>query len=72
VAVVDRIRFAVRQLLDCPLAGRLVPELRSVTYREVIAGRYRIIYRFDAQADRVIVLAVVHGARQLPPIEERE
>jgi plasmid stabilization system protein ParE len=33
--------------------------------REVIEGAYRIIYRI--LLDRVDVVAVIHGARELPP-----
>lgn len=42
-----------------------MPEYEDENVREVIEGRYRIIYRI--LSDRVDVVAVIHGARELPP-----
>lgn len=63
---VERIRGVVGRLATFPLSGRMVPELPAGTYREVIVGRYRAIYRYQTEADLVLVLAVVHGSRTLP------
>ncbi|MGH7567161.1 MAG: type II toxin-antitoxin system RelE/ParE family toxin [Gemmatimonadota bacterium] len=46
-------------------SGRMVPEYEADDVREVIEGSYRIIYRI--LTDRVDVVAVIHGARELPP-----
>ena len=43
----------------------MVPEFEAPDIQEVIEKPYRIIYR--VRADRIDVLAVVHGAQQLPP-----
>ncbi|MBI3892295.1 MAG: type II toxin-antitoxin system RelE/ParE family toxin [Candidatus Wallbacteria bacterium] len=64
-AVVDRVLSAVSRLTEFPESGRAVPEFRGSAYREMIAGSYRAIYRFDERSGRVLVLAVVHGRRQL-------
>lgn len=48
-----------------PMAGRMVPEFQAHDIREVIERPYRIIYRIKPQ--KIDVLAVVHGARQLNP-----
>lgn len=67
---VDRIHAGVRRLENFPRSGRLVPEPKRVRYREVLVGSYRVVYRYDEQTDRVLVLAVVHGSRQLPPLSD--
>ena len=40
--------------------GRVVPETRTQCIREVFVFRYRLMYR--TSADRVEILAVLHGA----------
>ena len=45
----------------------MLPEYELNAVREVIEGRYRIIYLVEAT--QVQVLAVIHGAREpLPPL----
>lgn len=63
-AVVRGLLSAARLLADFPLMGRVVPEWQTETVRERIVYPYRLIYRVSA--DRVDVLAVIHGARLLP------
>jgi plasmid stabilization system protein ParE len=63
--VTGQLVATVRHLRDYPLVGRIVPELRRTTIREVIHGAYRIVYRVTPSA--VEILAVVHGAREFPP-----
>jgi plasmid stabilization system protein ParE len=41
--------------------GRIVPELDDPVIREVFVYRYRLLYRIEA--DRVVVIAFLHGAR---------
>lgn len=55
---VDRLTRVSQQIADFPYSGRMVPEYESDLVREVIYGRYRIIYTIKtAQID---VLAVIH------------
>lgn len=68
--MVDRLTRRSQQIADFPQSGRMVPEYRAVDLREVIEGPYRLIYRIKPV--QVDVLAVVHGARQLPPEPEFE
>lgn len=67
---VRRIRASVARLAKFPLSGRVLPEFLGSDYREVIVGQYRIVYRYLAERNLVLVLAVVHGSRFLPPIME--
>ena len=63
--VVDRLTRRSEQIAKFPRSGRMVPEYEAPDVREVIERPYRIIYR--VKADRIDVLAVVHGAQRLPP-----
>jgi toxin ParE1/3/4 len=62
--MVDRITRRAEQCGKFPLAGARVPEFDD-DVREVLELPYRIIYRI--RAERLDVIAVIHGARLLPP-----
>ena len=68
--LVRSVRSAAERLEKFPESGRLVPELPGSRYREVIVSPYRIIYRYAEDKERVWVLAVIHGSRLVPPIQE--
>lgn len=63
--MVDRITRRSEQIALYPEAGRRVPEYDTPEIREVIEWPYRIIYR--SSPDRIDIVAVIHGARELPP-----
>ena len=66
LAVLEQVGRRCQALVTLPERGRIVPELRAVdvlTYREIIEGPWRIVYRYDA--DRVYVTAVLDGRRDL-------
>ncbi|MBN2384921.1 type II toxin-antitoxin system RelE/ParE family toxin [bacterium] len=54
-----------------PLCGRIVPEFNDENIREKFHYNYRIIYRTLTKGD-VEILAVVHGARELPKAFEEK
>ena len=58
-----RLNQRVTQLETFPESGRWVPEDPTETYRELIFGNYRIIYRHAAGT--VTIVTVIHGARIL-------
>ena len=60
---VRKIVEAVEKAATFPRVGRKVPEAEDDTIREMIFGKYRIIYRIEES--RVLVLMVIHGARDL-------
>jgi addiction module RelE/StbE family toxin len=62
--MVDRITARSQQLETHPESGERVAEYNLPQIRQIIEGPYRIIYRVAASS--VDVLAVIHGARQLP------
>ena len=64
--VLDRLEERAESLEVAAERGRVVPELRAVDvhqYRELIERPWRIVYRIEA--DRVLVLAVLDGRRDL-------
>ncbi len=52
----------VELLQDHPMLGSVVPEDDTNTYREILQGNYRIIYRIDEQT---IYLVTLHHASRL-------
>ena len=63
--MVDRITARSKQIGDFPESAPVVAEYADPAVREVLEGAYRVIYR--VQANTVVVLAVIHAARLLPP-----
>lgn len=61
---VDKLTRRVEQLADHPRSGRLVPKYDDENLRELIMHPYRLIYRI--RPDRIDIIAVFHGAQQLP------
>lgn len=59
----DRVTERLSQLEAFPDSGRIVPEFDDRVFRELVEGDYRIVY--ERFADRVEVIAVVHGSRSL-------
>ena len=55
---IDGVFNSVRQLADFPESGRVVPEVGRPEIRELIYGRYRVIYRLEAK--RISILTVRH------------
>jgi len=53
-------------LAEFPQMGRMVPELKDQSLRELILGQYRLIYRHDPTLHRVAILTLLHGARRFP------
>lgn len=62
--MVDRITRRTKQLAQFSRLGAVVPEYEDEAIRELFEHPYRIIYRVGT--DRVVILTVVHGSRQLP------
>jgi len=64
-SMVERIFARTERLTDSPQLGAEVPEFDDTSLRELLESPYRIVYQVYAQ--RVDVVAVVHGARRMPP-----
>jgi len=50
--------------------GRIVPELGNPDIRELLIREYRLIY--NIKQPQVVILALVHGARDLKALWEKE
>ncbi len=62
-SVVKEIVRATLILRNFPNSGRMVPEFQNPRVREVLAYSYRILYKIEEE--QVLILAVVHGKRNL-------
>ena len=65
-----RIRDAARSLETFPERAGIVTEIGSPDIREILVGRYRMIYQI--RESNVSILAFVHGARDLKGTWERK
>ena len=64
---VDTVFSKVDQLKSFPESGRIVPEIDSKDFRELIYGNYRIIYRLEKI--QVSIFTIRHG-KQILPLDE--
>lgn len=53
----------VERLETSPKIGRIVPEINSESFRELIYGNYRIIYRIEKE--QLAILTIHHGKQLL-------
>jgi plasmid stabilization system protein ParE len=65
-ALVRDARVAARSLRTLSERGRIVPEARSPSVREIPVKSYRLIYWVAPKT--VTILAFVYGARDLPTL----
>ena len=59
-----------RSLNEFSERGRIVPELGDPKIRELLIRDYRLIYSIEQSS--VVILALVHGARDLKALWEKE
>ena len=64
--LIERIIGRVDQLEVFPNSGRIVPEFNSELIRELIAGRYRIVYKVNN--DHIGIVRVHHSSMELDNI----
>jgi toxin ParE1/3/4 len=68
-AVATRIIQMARSIESFPWMGRVVPELEDEKIRERLVYSYRVVYQ--VQATRILIVAVIHGARLIESISDR-
>jgi toxin ParE1/3/4 len=66
----DRLIGSVEKLESSPLLGRIVPEFNQDRPRELIFRGYRVVYSVEVSS--VTILRVVHGARDMRRLADRE
>jgi addiction module RelE/StbE family toxin len=62
--MVDRLTRRSQKLADHPLLGAKAKKYEDQDIREVVVRKNRMFYR--VKADQIDILAVIHGAQQLP------
>lgn len=68
-AVASRFVSLAESIPDQPELGRVVPEIQNPDYRERFVHKYRVIYHVEPE--RILIVAVIHGSRQLEPLVGR-
>lgn len=61
VRLIEETLAAADSLTELAERGRRVPELKDAVHRELLIGRYRLIYRVEPEI--IAIVAFVHGAR---------
>lgn len=51
-----------------PEIGRVFPEMRDVTIREIVVGNYRVIYKVNALKQQIEIARYWHAARGVPKL----
>jgi len=64
--MIDKIYERPSILSTQPYVGRIVPEYKIDSIRELFEGAYRIIYEIENE-NLVTILRIFHGARLLRP-----
>lgn len=59
----DRVMETVDMLETFPKLGRMVPDYKDETVRELVIGTHRLIHGLDNEG--VLVLAFIHGSRNI-------
>ena len=65
-----RLIASVDRLQEQPESGRMVPEFRLRSIREVIFRPYRIVHRVDHSDERIEIIRVWHAARGTPEVPQ--
>src|SRR5579872_722438 len=63
----EKLLARTRQLKIAPLMGGYVLEDETRTYREVLCGSYRVIYRTDFDGKSAYIVTIYPAARLLDP-----
>jgi toxin ParE1/3/4 len=61
--IINQIIERTDQLSGFPLSGRSVPEFQTETLRELVFGRYRIIYKVFPE--NITIIRIHHSSRWL-------
>ena len=67
---VQRLVDTTKRLDIFPYSGRLVPEFKDASIREIVFENYRVIYKV-IETERIDILAVFLGARDIEKLFEK-
>ena len=63
--LIQQVFSSVERLEQFPESGRVPPELEHTQYREIIVGPCRIFCRSDNEQNKIFILYVLRGKREL-------
>ena len=69
-AFVEEVLLAGKSLNRFPGRGRRVPEVNDDNICEIFVKKYRLIFKI--KKDQIIILALIHGARDLAALWEED
>ncbi len=61
----ERVHESIENIKQFPKIGRQVPESKNPADRELIIQKYRLIYRFLEEENKIIIMMIIHGSRLL-------
>jgi len=64
--MIEKLIARVQQLEYFPASGKIVPEFRQKSIRELIEGNYRIVYKIHS--DHIGIVRVHHASRLLKKV----
>ena len=56
---------SIENLGSFPKIGRRLPESKHPEDRELLLQKYRIIYRFIEEEEKILIMMIIHGSRLL-------
>ncbi len=56
---------SIESLKSFPKMGRKIPESKNLEYRELILQKYRKIYKFIEEKEKILIMMIIHGSRLL-------
>ncbi len=59
--IVTELYRRLKRLPQFPKSGRIIPEVKDFSLREIIASPYRLMYRLEAK--KIVILRILHGRR---------
>lgn len=67
---VENIQHMVLSVANFPLIGHVLSEFPQLPFREILVGSYRLIYRFNEEENRIVIVAVAHGRQKLRELSD--
>jgi len=61
----ERIHESIEYIKQFPQIGRKVPESKNPSDRELIIQKYRLIYRFLEEENKILIMMIIHGSSLL-------
>lgn len=61
----ENIHESIEYLKQFPKIGRKVPESKNPRDRELLIQKYRIIYRYNEEQKKILIMMIIHGSRLL-------